>query len=194
MAQMRCRPRQQGRPGTGPFFGEKTLFCEWTMAENMDLSPSRQRFGRFTMYWHPWTKLMALSGAVAGGGILACAAALLDLLVPTASTPAFIAMTVVLGLAIAAVVATFAWLCGYWDEAGPDRTERLVEAAERRSEDLARKAALRKSLDQERRQKAREFPPQTYLGESYRTTLRGFGQPKSPAAGTAAASPWRHGQ
>ncbi len=146
------------------------------------------------MYWHPWTKLMALSGAVAGGGILACAAALLDLLMPGASMPAFVAMTVVLGLVIAGVVATFAWLCGCWDEAGPDRMERLVEAAERRSEDLARKAALRKSLEQERRQKLQEFPPQTYLGNAYRTTLRGLGQPKSPAGGTAAATPWRHGQ
>ncbi|MBU4270612.1 MAG: hypothetical protein KKA28_01930, partial [Planctomycetes bacterium] len=29
------------RPGTGPFFGEKTHFADEPLAENMDLSPSR---------------------------------------------------------------------------------------------------------------------------------------------------------
>ena len=31
-------------PGTGPFFGEKTPFAKKRLAENMDLSPSRQDF------------------------------------------------------------------------------------------------------------------------------------------------------
>ena len=40
-------PRMAGElqsPGTGPFFGEKTHFAKKRMAENMDLSPSRQDF------------------------------------------------------------------------------------------------------------------------------------------------------
>ena len=36
--------------------------------------------GGSIMDWHPWNKLMAWSWAVAGGGILACAAVLLGLL------------------------------------------------------------------------------------------------------------------
>ncbi len=141
---------------------------------------------------------MALSWAVAGGGILACAAALLELLAPTASAAVFLTMTAVLGLVIAGVVAIFAWLCGCWDDAWPDRgdrVDRLAEAAKRRSDALARKAAaLHKSLEQERRQRLREFPPQTCAGESCRTTLRGFERPKSHPAGAAAANPRRHGQ
>ena len=155
----------------------------------------RLRFWGFDHVLASVEKTDGVEWAVAGGGILACAAALLGLLAPTASAVAFFAMTAVLGLVIAGVIATFAWLCGCWDDAGPDRGDRLAEAAERRSDVWARKAAaLRKSLEQERRQRLREFPPQTYAGENYLTTLRGFERPKSHPAAAAAANPRRHGQ
>ena len=34
------RPGELQSPGTGPFFGSKTLHCRKLLAENMDLSPS----------------------------------------------------------------------------------------------------------------------------------------------------------
>ena len=77
---------------------------------------------------------MALSWAVAGGGILACAAAMLDLLAPTASIAAFIAVMVGIGVAVAGVVATFAWLCDCWDKPLPPA--RPAEHVNIRSEQL----------------------------------------------------------
>ncbi len=82
--------------------------------------------GRLTMYWHPWRKLVAASGAIAAGGLLACAAALLDLFTPTASTKAFLITMVLLGLAVAGVVAAFTWLCGCWDESLPEDPDRAA--------------------------------------------------------------------
>ena len=78
------------------------------------------------MYWHPWRKLVAASGAIAAGGLLACAAALLNLLAPTASTMAFLGVMTLLGLAVAGVVAAFTWLCGCWDDSLPDEVDRAA--------------------------------------------------------------------
>jgi hypothetical protein len=152
------------------------------------------------MYWYPWRKLVAASGAIAAGGLLACAAALLDLLVPTASTTAFLAMMALLGLAVAGVVAAFTWLCGCWDNSLPDDGDREAGDDPRGPGTPASNPELQKSLDQERRRKLREFPPSSYWGDKYRTTLRGADQtkPRPTMSHTGPESPAahrrRHGQ
>jgi hypothetical protein len=149
--------------------------------------------------WHPWQKLVAASGAIAAGGLLACAAALLDLLVPTASTTAFVAMMAVLGLAIAGVVAAFTWLCGCWDDSPPEDMDRGAEDSPRWQGGPASSPEVQTALDQERRRRLRDFPPPAYGGDKYRTTLRGAEQPKPRPAvvrpgSESRAAGRRHGQ
>ena len=103
------------------------------------------------MYWHPWRKLVAASGAIAAGGLLACAAALLNLLAPTASTMAFLGVMTLLGLAVAGVVAAFTWLCGCWDDSLPDEVDRAAGGGPRGLGGPANNTELQTALDRERR-------------------------------------------
>ncbi len=137
------------------------------------------------MYWHPWRKLVALSAAVAAGGVLACAGALLDLWAPAASLTAFVALMVALGLAVAGVVAAFTWLCGLWDEPFPGSGDRGEATGEQ---------GPRGPSGQEQRRRLRESPPPAYWGDRYRTSLRGAEQPKPRPAAPAGAGHRRHGQ
>ena len=152
------------------------------------------------MYWHPWRKLVAASGAIAAGGLLACAAALLDLLTPTASTKAFLITMALLGLAVAGVVAAFTWLCGCWDESLPEDPDRVAGDGHRGFGGPANDAELQTALEQERRRKLRDFPPAAYWGDKYRTTLRGAERSRpcptmfSTGPGPPAAGRRRHGQ
>ena len=72
------------------------------------------------MGWHVWNKMVAASLSLAAAGVLACVAAVFDCFVPKASVGAFVAAMVPLGMAIAAVVVGFVWLCekceGYFKE------------------------------------------------------------------------------
>jgi hypothetical protein len=146
------------------------------------------------IYWHPWRKLVALSAAVAAGGVLACAGALLDLWVPGASLTAFVVLMVALGLAVAGVVAAFTWLCGLWDEPFPGSSDRGEGTGEPGPRGPSSQEQRRKSLEQEQRRRLRQSPPPAYWGDRYRTTLRGGEHLRTRSAQPAAAGHRRHGQ
>jgi uncharacterized membrane protein YphA (DoxX/SURF4 family) len=59
-----------------------------------------------------WNKLMAISFALAAAGFLTCAAALVEVFLPTGSLVGFLARMALLGLAVAAAVSGFTWACG----------------------------------------------------------------------------------
>ena len=56
-------------------------------------------------------KFVVASLALASGGILACTAAVLGVLLPSGSAATFVATIALLGLIVAVLVAAFAWLC-----------------------------------------------------------------------------------
>jgi hypothetical protein len=63
------------------------------------------------MFHRMRNKMLVVSLSLAAAGILACLGALFDSLVANGSILAFLAATVPLGLAIAGVLAGFAWVC-----------------------------------------------------------------------------------
>jgi hypothetical protein len=63
------------------------------------------------MWWHVWRKIVVIGFCLATASILACIAALLDVLVPRWSLSGFVASMVALGAAVALVVIGYAWIC-----------------------------------------------------------------------------------
>src|SRR5271165_2448592 len=60
---------------------------------------------------HSWNKLIAASFALAAAGILTCAAAFLDALMPRGSLVAFLANITLLGLMVTGVMIGYTWAC-----------------------------------------------------------------------------------
>lgn len=58
-----------------------------------------------------WNKLIALSSALAAGGVLTCAAVLLDVLVPRMSLVGFLTRMLLLGFVVTGIVIGYAWVC-----------------------------------------------------------------------------------
>ncbi len=75
--------------------------------------------------WNKWNKLIAASAALAAAGILTCAAALLNALLPKESFAAFLASMALLGLAVTAVVIGYAWTCDKCESYFHGRLDRL---------------------------------------------------------------------
>jgi hypothetical protein len=73
-----------------------------------------------------WKRMLWLNFGLAGGGILACVAALLDFFVATGSILGFFATTVPLGLAVIAVLFGFLKACDKAEEYLDTRTDRLL--------------------------------------------------------------------
>jgi len=70
--------------------------------------------------------LIAVSSALAGAGVLACAAALLDVFIPGASLAGFLTRMALLGVAVTAVVIGYTWACGKWGGYFNGRLDRLL--------------------------------------------------------------------
>ena len=77
---------------------------------------------------HFWNKSIAVSAALAAAGVLACAAASLNAVMPRGSLVAFLASTALLGLVVTGVAIGYAWICekseGYFE----GRLDRLLSA------------------------------------------------------------------
>jgi ABC-type Fe3+ transport system permease subunit len=75
---------------------------------------------------HLWnSKLIAVSCALAAAGILACAVAIIDVVMPRGSLVGFLAGMALLGLVVTAVVIGYTWVC--------DKCERWFERRFHRS-------------------------------------------------------------
>ena len=75
---------------------------------------------------HSWNKLITISFALAAGGVLACAGALLDVFIPSGSLVGFLARMLVLGFAITGVVIGFTWGCDKCESYFSGRLDRLL--------------------------------------------------------------------
>lgn len=60
---------------------------------------------------HAWKNTLAISITLAAGGILSCIGAILETFMPKGSPVAFLAMMILLGLAVGGVLVGFAWVC-----------------------------------------------------------------------------------
>jgi hypothetical protein len=78
------------------------------------------------MYSNSWGKLIAVSSALAAAGLLACSAALLDVLIPGASPVEFLTRVALLGVAVTAVVIGYTWACDKWGGQFNGRLDRRI--------------------------------------------------------------------
>jgi hypothetical protein len=78
-----------------------------------------------------WKRLLVLSFTLAAAGILACAAAVIDVLLPQASVPAFLGSMVFLGGAVIGTMAAFVWLCDRCEDYFAEYLDRLLDRSGR---------------------------------------------------------------
>jgi hypothetical protein len=81
------------------------------------------------MYSRSRNQLMVVSSALAAGGVLACAAALLDALLPKESLAAFLANVALLGLVVTGVMVGFTWVCDKFESHFDGRLDRILGTA-----------------------------------------------------------------
>ena len=94
---------------------------------------------------HSWNKLITISFALAAGGVLACAGALLDVFIPSGSLVGFLARMLVLGFAITGVVIGFTWGCDKCESYVQGRLDRLLNIDQ---PELSRQVPVRKEKSQ----------------------------------------------
>jgi hypothetical protein len=75
-----------------------------------------------------WNKSIAISSALAAAGVLACAAAILEAVMPRGSLVAFLASTALLGLVVAGGAIGYAWVCEKCEGYFEGRLDRLQSA------------------------------------------------------------------
>ena len=146
---------------------------------------------------HTWNKLITISFALAAGGGLACAGALLDVFMPSGSLIGFLARMLVLGVAITGVVIGFTWGCDKCESYFSGRLDRLLgrnildrgDADNLRTE-IRPPAAEPKVFDDAKlaRHALRPLSRGRYVG-----TLRGSVPSKDAAKAAAIRTTW-HGQ
>ena len=75
---------------------------------------------------HFWNKLITVSAALLAAGILVCAVAIADVLIPKGSPATFLANATFLGLVVAAVVIGYTWACDRCESYFNGRLDRLL--------------------------------------------------------------------
>ena len=75
---------------------------------------------------HFWNKTIAVSSALFAAGVLACAAAILDVFMPKGSLAAFLASMALLGLIVTGVAIGYAWACDKCESYFNGRLDRLL--------------------------------------------------------------------
>ena len=75
---------------------------------------------------HFWNKLMTVSSALAAAGLLACAAAILDVIMPKESLAGFLTSMALLGLVAAGVLIGYTWACDRCESYFNGRLDRLL--------------------------------------------------------------------
>ena len=100
----------------------------WRLQPNQPgFVPSRSKPPRrMIMCCYSWNKSIAVSSALAAAGVLTCAAAFLDTLVPKESPAAFLASMALLGLAVTGAVIGFTWACDRIESHLDGRLDRLL--------------------------------------------------------------------
>ena len=145
---------------------------------------------------HSWNKLITISFALAAGGVLACAGALLDVFIPSGSLVGFLARMLVLGFAITGVVIGFTWGCDKCESYFSGRLDRLLSRGKPNRSDAANLGAPVSPRPTEPRAggDARSTPdsPQLFSCGRYVLTLRGSVSPRHATKATAVRT-W-HGQ
>ena len=145
---------------------------------------------------HSWNKFIAVSSALAGAGVLACAAVILDVFMPKGSLAAFLTSMALLGLVVTGVVIGYAWACDKCESHFSGRLDRLLNGSESNRDDAVNLGAPvnPRSTEQKAVGDARPTPgapqPPSSRGR-YIVTLRGTVSPKDATRATT-ASAW-HG-
>jgi hypothetical protein len=138
----------------------------------------------------PKNKLLTAGIALGVAGILACTAAMLEVLLPRQSPAAFAGTLVVLGLVVVGLVAGFAWLCERLSDYFNAPIDKRLMAGKRDGPTGAAESDLRiRNVGQER-DAPDPLEPRPLRGR-YPTTLHGFVPPEDRLA-----AGWRawHGQ
>lgn len=145
---------------------------------------------------HYRNKLTAVSFAMAAAGILTCAAALLDVFIPSGSFVGFLAKMALLGLAVTGVVIGYTWVCDKCENYFIGRRDRFLNGSEpSRNEAVRPRAAVSPRPTEPRvAGDARSTPDarQPFFCGGYTPTLRGSVSPSDATRATAARA-W-HGQ
>jgi hypothetical protein len=144
--------------------------------------------------WHK--RLVTASTALAAAGILVCAAAVVDALVPQKSLAGFFVYLALIGLIVTGLAVAYVWLCNKLDTQADERVERVLGSHRpKRSAAPGSKAAPEPTGRDPRAPEDRRMGPEilSYLGprDRYGPTLRNGG-PRSGAT-PAPADSW-HGQ
>ena len=145
---------------------------------------------------HSWNKLTVISLALAAGGVLTCAGALLDVFIPSGSLVGFLARMLVLGFAITGVVIGFTWSCDKCESYFSGRLDRLLDGSKQDPSDAEKPGTVVGPRLPETRgygdsRLTREAPQPLSRGR-YIGTLRGS-IPSKDAAKATMAHTW-HGQ
>ena len=145
---------------------------------------------------HSLNKLIIVSFALAAGGILACAGALLDVFVPSGSFVGFLIKMVVLGFAVTGTMIGYAWLCDKCESYFSGRLDRLLGRSKPNRRDAENLGAAVSPRPTEPKVVG-DARPTNYASrplprDRYILTLRGSASPKDVTMMTTAHT-W-HGQ
>jgi hypothetical protein len=143
-----------------------------------------------------WNKMLVVSLSLAGAGVLACAAALFDTLVPKGSVLGFLGGMAALGIVVTAVVVGFVWVCDKCEAYLSDYTDRLLSMRQQGPRPLAKKSKQppRGPSETGPRHTALLFSPLGASAERYVESVRGTARPMADAPRTALAATLWHGQ
>ena len=146
------------------------------------------------MYTHAGNKMLVASLALAAGGILACAAALLDVVAPAGSPVVFLGMMLLLGLAAVGLVIAFTWGCDRCEDYLHRNSDKLFGTTQHELGVLPSQAEKQACLELDRRRSMHELPSPNSLGAGDRAILRGSEPTKFSRLGSPPLPRWRHGQ
>jgi hypothetical protein len=91
------------------------------------------------------SKLIASIAALAAAGLLTCAAAMLDAIMPKGSPTAFLASTALVGLAVTGVAIGYIWACDKCDSYFHGRLDRLLSKGQ---PEKSRRVPMQKQIEQ----------------------------------------------
>jgi len=145
---------------------------------------------------HSWNRLIAVSSALAAAGVLACAASLLDVFMPTGSLAGFLTRMALLGLVVTGVVIGYTWVCDKCESHFNGRLDRLLSRSKLNRSDAVNPGPAVSPRPAEPRvvrdARLTHDAPNLFSCGPYVLTLRGSVLPKDVRRATTACT-W-HGQ
>jgi hypothetical protein len=148
------------------------------------------------MCWRAWNKMLVISFSAAAAGILACIAALLDILVPKGSALGFLAWTAALVVAIVLVVSGYVWACDKCEDylnGRLDRIRNMKQQTPRQVTDQGKEEA-RVPPEADQRPDALRFSQPGATADHYVAGLRGSVSPNGDSRRAVATKKLWHGQ